>query len=315
MQTQSATQLAEQAQSVVAEVRECAAEAGVDEASAAARAAGERSNQEQALLEAVQVGNDVAVLIRRLNGVQHDLDTLLEHQRVADAKLNRLAELQRAFRERLGHFYTVYTNLESIAEALVEVTGNPGESCVNCTYADPAVTRRIIETGTIVGIPIALGELIGGENAEERLRGEEKRVVQEMLSAMQALHDLLEDDGYDAGDLGQPIANAQTFLAEIDNTNRDIHPEPMLVGMTSGLDFILSMDRKIATDLAKARRDLEGIGDSTREAFDSQQELTEKLQHALDRANTAKAACLGNPFGFIPGIPDWNSTFWDISSP
>lgn len=313
--TESGIQTANQARAVVQEIVDCATANGATLATASAKPQADRTNQEQALIEADRISRDLAVLTGQLEGVQGQLNNKLPEQRAAEEQLNKLLTLQQSFNEGLGHFVSAYTRLDAVSQALAQVKNDQSESL---RYINEVAhgTVQVMEGMSIVAAPVLIGELIGSGIAEDRLRRDEVRVVQEMLAQMQTLRDLTRQYGIEASGLTGPMAQAQNFINQV-NSGAEFNPRNMLRGMGDALREIFALRSDIKRQVESAQANLDSIIRQTQDLFRQQNEINAKINHALDRANLAQAAaCRYSPFEALPpSFPGWNTTFWDISSP
>ena len=282
MQTQSGTRVAAEARAVVQDVRQCAAGTGATLESATARPESERTNQEQALVEAEQIDKDIAELSAILDRDQLQLNGYLRYQTASEEHLNKMISLQRSFREAYERFISLFTQLSATSDALVEISRNL--------------------------IPIS--------PSSARLQENEIATVRELLVSLQSMRDLLEQNGIDATGLNRSIASAQTFLGQASNPERELDWYSMIVDMRLTASNLPIYADRVSEMVSEAQLGLDSLTGLIQGAFAEQRAALSALSHALDRANAARAACVGNPFfGLNPLVPSWDSTFWDISSP
>ncbi|OIO71561.1 MAG: hypothetical protein AUJ57_07075 [Zetaproteobacteria bacterium CG1_02_53_45] len=267
----------------IQDVKACAEAAGIDEAAARAKPAAERSNQ-------LDIEKDLQGLEWELKYTQDQLDTELVEQRQADAKLKQATELQNEFQQKMAFFYSRYNDLTQVANALADVTGDtdegnmgPGVSTTERQVLEGVAAAATFLVAPTVGLGILIGDILGTENAEDRLRQEEKRIVQDMLSMMQEAQTFLNDNGYADGQFVRPISSAQTFIAQVDNPDREIKPDTMLKGMTEALSSFLVLNDTFSRQLDYAQGQLDQISSKTAELFAEQNETIEKINRKRQR--------------------------------
>ncbi|MCP5371360.1 MAG: hypothetical protein H6907_06455 [Hyphomicrobiales bacterium] len=318
-------QIADKANENIAAVKECCDSQGVTEESARAKDPSQRTPAEHALLAALDAERKVAEALAKSNAAQRSLDSKLARQRAADATFDGAKDLLDLFRPKINFFTSGITELFSIADAISAVKEDPSEGA-GYDWGSPTAplgkgSRQVYEVmviGTVALAPLGLGPLIGEAlgtaHAVDRLREKEVRKVRELLSSMREMQALMRANGfeYDAGQLDDPIAQAELFL-EREANGGDLEVREMLRGMSSALHTYKRVTDKLVDDQVAAQADLDKLQDETRAQFDKMQEAEAELNNQLARTRAALQACRNLPN--VPGNIDWQRTWWLISSP
>ena len=339
MQTGAGKQYAQQARDAAEAVRECAGAHGVTPESVQATVdAGEPlTNAEQALAKALEAEADANMLESQLDSVQNTLDNLLDDQTQVTSQLDPLYEQRENIRGKIRFFNKRLTELGSISQALEEVTGDSNEypgvvgeiddmSTQERQFLEGGVVTPIATAAGFVGGPVALGvfigDVMGTEVAEARLRDLQQRTVQDLVGVLQELEDLARQAGFDdyADDLVAGISAGQTYMGQVSNPDRDLDPEQMVEGMLNARETLFRLEDAMSARVTELEEGLDAIAASTAGELQKQEQIVEDLAHARNRAQAALRACHGydaaNPFTNAgQPYPDWSSTFWDISSP